>query len=237
MAGMPCTTSSIEAPAMSIISSWDPVASLPSTRSTRPNGSPSRRKQSRKPTELHRPGEVRRPTRGACTCRAGTCTLTVEPALAFWGPGAPAIEGGSVTIQGTLVIEGPRENAWRKALRARDHVLDHQEIESIVALQRVRTGGTRNVDPRWEPEGARSVDMPRLAPKNRPRSGAAFGATIQHPAALSMLRSAAEFRPRQLNGSATRAAERIGATQRNLSSILRRGLSSSSVRRCRSWAC
>ena len=62
--------------------------------------------------------------------------LTVEPALVFWGPGAPAIEGGSVTIQGTLVIEGLRATAWRKALRARDHVLDHQEIESIVALLR-----------------------------------------------------------------------------------------------------
>ena len=61
---------------------------------------------------------------------------TVEPALAFWGPGAPAIEGGSATIQGTLVIEGSRESAWRKALRGRDHVLDQQEIESIVALLR-----------------------------------------------------------------------------------------------------
>lgn len=59
--------------------------------------------------------------------------LTVEPALAFWGPGAPTIEGGYITIQNTLVLDGPSAASWRGALLAREQVLDQQTTRHVAA--------------------------------------------------------------------------------------------------------
>ena len=134
---MPCTTSSTEEPATSIIFSWDPggVIAIDSKYTTeRLSVTPKAISGSQR----NYIGQAKYAARLAerALAELGLGHLTVEPALAFWGPGAPAIEGESATIQGTLVIEGPRESAWRKALRARDQVLDHQEIESIVTLLR-----------------------------------------------------------------------------------------------------
>ena len=64
---------------------------------------------------------------------AGFASLTVQPALVFWGPGAPNIPGGLVTIQDTLVLEGRRARAWRVKLRDRSPALDKESVRAIAA--------------------------------------------------------------------------------------------------------
>ena len=57
--------------------------------------------------------------------------ITVEPALIFWGPGAPDIPGGHIVIQQTLVLEGRRAREWRTTLCNRPIVLGEGNVSAI----------------------------------------------------------------------------------------------------------
>jgi hypothetical protein len=64
---------------------------------------------------------------------AGFEAVDVEPALVFWGPGAPSIPDGHIVIQDTLVLEGRKSRSWRSALSSRRPRLDVQTVEAVVA--------------------------------------------------------------------------------------------------------
>lgn len=58
--------------------------------------------------------------------------LEVEPALVFWGPGAPEVQGGHIMVQKTLILSGPSEAAWRRVIRDRVQVLDQKTIDKVI---------------------------------------------------------------------------------------------------------
>lgn len=62
---------------------------------------------------------------------AGHPKVEVQAAITFWGPGAPEIEGGHITFQNTLVLEGRKDSEWRKALRERPPMLDRETVSVI----------------------------------------------------------------------------------------------------------
>lgn len=73
----------------------------------------------------------------------GYPNIPVEPALVFWGPGAPDIDGGHRTIQNTLVLEGREAKQWRGALSERPEILDPATVKEVTErLKRFRESST-----------------------------------------------------------------------------------------------
>lgn len=71
---------------------------------------------------------------------AGGADVPITPALAFWGPGAPKIDGGCMEIQGVLVLEGRQAKHWRAHLQSIVHVLDREAVTRIARSLRTEFG-------------------------------------------------------------------------------------------------
>lgn len=85
---------------------------------------------------------------------AGLDHMAVQPALVFWGPGAPPIEGDQIMIQNTLVLEGRQARAWRLTLRDRPSVLDKATVKSVASAI-ARLGAAASSAPRHGDEDDR----------------------------------------------------------------------------------